>query len=136
MAMLALLLPLIAVATLLSGGQRNRGLGAASANLARIIYVLHLLGLITGGLTAIVGVILAHINVSDAPPPLREHFRFQYRTFWIGLLYWFIAGITTLALIGWLLMVLISVWWIVRCARGMSALNRNQPPSKVESWGF
>ena len=53
-------------------------------SLVRIIYVLHLVGLITGGITAIAGVILAHLNAGDAPPPLREHFRFQYRTFWIG----------------------------------------------------
>ncbi len=52
------------------------------------------------------------------------------------MLYWFIAGITTLALIGWLLMVVITIWWIVRCARGLSALNRNQPPGKIDTWGF
>lgn len=108
----------------------------STASLARVVYVLHLVGLITGGLTAIVGVIIAHLNAGDASPPLREHFRFQYRTFWIGLLYWFIAGITTLALIGWLLMVVITIWWIVRCARGLSALNRNQPPGKIDTWGF
>jgi len=108
----------------------------STASLARVVYVLHLVGLITGGLTAIVGVIIAHLHAGDTSPPLREHFRFQYRTFWIGLLYWFIAGITTLALIGWLLMVVITIWWIVRCARGLSALNRNQPPGKIDTWGF
>lgn len=105
-------------------------------SLARLVYVLHLVGLITGGLTAIAGVIIAHINAGDAPPPLREHFRFQYRTFWIGLLYWFIAGITTVAFIGWLLMVVIAIWWIIRCAKGLSALNRDVPPNNVDGWGF
>ncbi|MGB2248477.1 MAG: DUF4870 family protein [Alcanivorax sediminis] len=106
------------------------------ASLARAVYVLHLVGLITGGLTAIAGVIIAHINASDAPPPLREHFRFQYRTFWIGLLYLFIAGITTMAFIGGLLMVVITIWWVVRCARGLSALNRDVAPNNVDGWGF
>lgn len=105
-------------------------------SLARIVYVLYLVGLITGGLTAIPGVIIAHLKAGECPPPLREHFRFQYRTFWMGLLYMFIASITTLALIGWLLMLVIFVWWIVRCARGLSTLNRDQPPAKVDSWGF
>ena len=45
----------------------------STASLARVVYVLHLVGLITGGLTAIVGVIIAHLNAGDASPPLREH---------------------------------------------------------------
>ena len=108
----------------------------SSLGMARAVYVLHLVGLITGGLTAIAGVIIAHLHAGDAPPPLREHFRFQYRTFWIGLLYWFIAGITTVAFIGWLLMVVITFWWIIRCAKGLSALNRDVPPNNVDGWGF
>lgn len=108
----------------------------SQTSLVRIIYVLHLVGLITGGITAIAGVILAHLNAGDAPPPLREHFRFQYRTFWIGLLYSVIAGVTTLAFIGWLVMVFATVWWIIRCARGLTALNRDVAPARVDSWGF
>ena len=108
----------------------------SQTSLVRIIYVLHLVGLITGGITAIAGVILAHLNAGDAPPPLREHFRFQYRTFWIGLLYSVIAGITTLAFIGWLVMVFATAWWIIRCARGLTALNRDVAPARVDSWGF
>ncbi len=108
----------------------------SSLGMARSVYVLHLVGLITGGLTAVAGVIIAHLHAGDAPPPLREHFRFQYRTFWIGLLYSVIAGITTLAFIGWLLMVVITIWWIVRCARGLSTLNRNVAPARVDTWGF
>ncbi|MGB1466875.1 MAG: DUF4870 family protein [Alcanivorax nanhaiticus] len=110
--------------------------GDSRANMARAVYVLYLVGLITGGITAIAGVIIAHLYAGEAPAPLREHFRFQYRTFWIGLLYSIIAGITTLAFIGWLLMVLITLWWIVRCARGLSTLNRDIAPRNVDGWGF
>ena len=39
----------------------------STASLARVVYVLHLVGLITGGLTAIVGVIIAHLNAGDEP---------------------------------------------------------------------
>ena len=105
-------------------------------SLVRIIYVLHLAGLITGGLTAVAGAILAHLNAGDTPPPLREHFRFQYRTFWIGLLYVVIAGITTLAFVGWLVMAFATLWWIIRCARGLTALNQDRAPARIESWGF
>lgn len=107
-----------------------------TSNLVRIVYVLHLVGLITGGLTALVGAVIAHIYAGDAPPPLREHFRFQYRTFWIGLLYSLVAGIVTLAFVGWLLMLLVMVWWVVRCARGFKALEQDHAPRDVETWGF
>ncbi|MDX1805119.1 MAG: hypothetical protein R3292_13700 [Alcanivorax sp.] len=108
----------------------------STASLVRVVYVLHLVGLITGGLTAVVGAIIAHLNAGEAPPPLREHFRFQYRTFWMGLLYNLIAGITTLALVGWLLLLIIAIWWIVRCARGLKALEQNKAPDNLETWGF
>lgn len=104
--------------------------------MARLIYALLLIGLITGGITSVVGVVLAHIYVKDAGWPYRAHFRFQYRTFWIGLLYYVIAGITTLALIGWLLVVIIVVWWVVRCVRGLTSLARGEPPAQPETWGF
>ena len=106
------------------------------SQLVRINYALLLIGLLTGGVTALVGAVIAHLQAPDAPEPHKAHFRFQYRTFWIGLLYNLIAGITTLALIGWLLLVIIVIWWIVRCARGLSTLNRNVAPARVDTWGF
>lgn len=108
----------------------------ASPTLARVVYALLLVGLITGGVTALVGALIAHFHAGDAPAPLREHFRFQYRTFWIGLLYNIVAGITTLALIGWLLFAVIFAWWVVRCARGLASLARGQAPANPATWGF
>lgn len=108
----------------------------AREQMARLIYALLLIGLVTGGITSVVGVVLAHIHASDADWPYRDHFRFQYRTFWIGLLYYAIAGITTLALIGWLLLAVIVAWWIVRCVRGLASLARGEPPTRPETWGF
>ncbi|KXJ44392.1 MAG: hypothetical protein HUJ15_07380 [Alcanivorax sp.] len=106
------------------------------SQLVRINYALLLIGLLTGGVTALVGAVIAHLQAPDAPEPHQAHFRFQYRTFWIGLLYNLIAGITTLALIGWLLLVIIVIWWIVRCVRGLNSLANGEPPSNLTTWGF
>ena len=107
-----------------------------SRQLLRVVYALLLIGLLTGGVTALVGAVIAHLNAPEAGEPECSHYRFQYRTFWIGLLYYLIAGITTLALIGWLLLVVIGVWWLVRCIRGPRSLGRGQPPANLTTWGF
>ena len=39
-------------------------------------------------------------------------------------------------LIGWLLLVVIGVWWLVRCIRGLRSLGRGQPPANLTTWGF
>ena len=61
--------------------------------LALSVYVLYLLGFFTG-LTAVIGLIIASMQVDRAEPVSRSHFRFQIRTFWIGLLF-LVAGIIT-----------------------------------------
>ncbi len=108
----------------------------ARAQIVRINYALLLLGLLSGGITAVVAVVIAHMQASQSDWPYREHFRFQYRTFWIGLLYYLIAGITTLAMIGWFLLLLIFIWWVVRCVRGLASLSSEKPPARLVSWGF
>ena len=67
--------------------------------LALSVYVLYLLGFFTG-LTAVVGLIIASMQGDRADPVSRSHFRFQVRTFWIGLLY-LVVGIITAAHRDW-----------------------------------
>jgi uncharacterized membrane protein len=103
--------------------------------LALIVYLLYLLGFLTG-VSAVVGLIIAMMQIERADPVSRSHFRFQIRTFWIGLVY-IVAGVITLHVgIG----VLIMLWWIVwtamRCAKGLLALNAGEPIADPESWLF
>src|SRR5437660_8644927 len=55
-------------------------------NLAVAVYLLYGAGYFTV-ISALIGVIIAHVKVDDADPVLRSHYQFQIRTFWIGLLY-------------------------------------------------
>ena len=50
-----------------------------------IVYLLYFAAYIFG-ITALIGVIIAHIRFPDATLLLRSHYQFQIRTFWIGLL--------------------------------------------------
>ncbi len=106
---------------------------APSDTNAKVIYILYLLSLVVG-ITSLVGVIMAYVNVGDAPEPLKSHYRFQIRTFWIGLLYAVIGLALALAAVGVLVLLFVAVWLIVRCVKGLKALDRHEPYPKVETW--
>jgi len=104
-----------------------------STTSAKIVYGLYLASLVTG-VTLLIGIIMAYVNVGDAPEPVRSHYRFQIRTFWIGLLYSVISGILTMAVVGFAGFVFAGVWLIVRCVKGLKAIDRNEPYPNVSTW--
>ncbi len=106
---------------------------AASDTTAKAVYILYLVSLVLG-VTAIVGVILAYVNVGDAPEPLRSHYRFQIRTFWIAMLYGVVALILTFAVIGAIVFAFVAVWLIVRCVKGLRYLDRREPYPNASTW--
>jgi len=91
-----------------------------------IIYVLYLVGFVTG-LTALAGVIMAHLKVSEADPVSRTHFQYQIRTFWIGLGLIVLSAITAFILIGYLIGLAWMVWTLVRCIKGLMRATENRP---------
>jgi uncharacterized membrane protein len=105
----------------------------AEGDTAKLIYILYLASLIVG-ITAIVGVIMAYVNRGEAPAWVEAHYRFQIRTFWIGLLYGFISFITAFILIGFLFALFTLVWWIVRCAKGLQRQSRGEPYDNPATW--
>ena len=114
----------------------NFGLGSGDIGQLKIIYILLLAGLVTGGLASLVGVVMAYMNRGEADEMASTHYTWQIRTFWISLLYWFVSAILAMALIGFLLMVVVLVWYIVRCVKGFQALDKGEPIANVESWLF
>ncbi len=102
---------------------------------AKIIYILYLVS-IAVGLTGIIGIIMAYINKEDAADWLQSHYKFQIRTFWIGLVYLFIAAITLPVGIGYLVLLFWLIWLIVRCTKGMNYLEKKQAPPNLRSWLF
>ncbi len=102
---------------------------------AKIIYILYLVSLVLG-ITGLVGLIMAYVYKSDAPEWLKTHYQWQIRTFWIGLLFAVIGIITTSIMIGFLVLLFNVVWFIVRCVKGLSALEKQQPLPQPTSWLF
>jgi|TARA_Y100000780_G_C13536825_1_gene359862 uncharacterized membrane protein len=113
----------------------NSTLASNDSGSAKIVYILYLVGLVIG-VTGIVGVVLAYVNKSSAPDWLKSHYQFQIRTFWIGALYMFIGAVLSIVLIGWLVLLFWLVWLIVRCIKGLQALDKQQPHPNPTGWMF
>ncbi len=98
-------------------------------NLAVAVYILQGLSFFLGGITALVGVIINYIKLDDVRNTWVEpHFRWQIRTFWIGLLWSVIGIVTTFLIVGWFILLGISIWFIYRIVKGALALNDGKAP--------
>ena len=102
--------------------------------MAMIIYILFLVGFPTFHVATIVGLVLAYVNRDGSPDWLRSHYTLQIRTFWIGLLYFFVACACVVILIGVPMLLAVAVWYVVRCALGISRLLKNEAYPTPESW--
>jgi uncharacterized membrane protein len=107
----------------------------SETQIAFAVYVLYFAGYLTG-ITAIIGVIIAHVKVGTADPLLRSHYEWQIRTFWIGLLYLFAGAILAFILVGFLIWLWWLIWSLVRTIKGILALNENRPVADPRSWMF
>jgi uncharacterized membrane protein len=103
--------------------------------LATGVYVLYGLGYFTV-ITALVGVVIAHIKVDDADPVLQSHYRFLIRTFWIGLLYNVIGLPLCLVLIGFPILAWWFIWSLIRIVKGMLLISEHKPIANPGSWLF
>ncbi len=102
--------------------------------MAMVVYALHLAGIVTGGLTSLVGVVIAYVYRGKGPSWLDEHYRYQIRTFWIGLLYFTLSGLLTFIVIGFLTWLLTVIWLVVRCVKGFKGLQEKRAPDNVDTW--
>ena len=100
---------------------------------AKIVYILYLVS-IAVGVTGLIGVIMAYVYRQDAPDWVQSHYRFQIRTFWIGLLYVLVGVALTAVLVGFLVLLFWVIWLILRCVKGMQQIDANQPVSDELTW--
>jgi len=102
-------------------------------------YVLYLAGLVPafGIVPIIVGFAMALINRPNASGIWVDHYTYQIRTAGIGLLYSFVSAILVLALgLGFILLAVTAVWWIVRSIRGLMAANHGQTIPDPLTWSW
>ncbi|MBA4013829.1 MAG: hypothetical protein C0481_18355 [Phenylobacterium sp.] len=115
--------------------------------LPAVVYGLYLLGLVNG-LTILVGLVVAYINLDKAGPRMRTHYDFQIRTFWIGLAIFLslglligISAVLSFVLIGipFLLLFLflwgaVGVWFAVRCVIGLVYISQDEAYPRPNTW--
>lgn len=92
-----------------------------------VVYVLYALSYFTG-VSAIVGIIVNYVKKEDvAGTWLESHFRWQIRTFWFGLLWAVIGGLTVFILVGAAILFANFCWIIYRIVKGWLNLNDGKP---------
>ncbi|UYG06536.1 DUF4870 family protein [Halomonas sp. M4R1S46] len=101
--------------------------------LAMVVYALYLASFVVG-FTSLVGVVIAYVYRGKGPDWLDEHYRYQIRTFWIGLLYGAVAALLTLIVIGFPLLIALAVWLIIRCVKGFKGLQEKRAPDNPDTW--
>lgn len=105
-------------------------------------WILYALAPLTGGLSAVVGVIVAFTQKDRASGLARAHFEAQIPLFWSALIWtvlftvaWWISLALTTVFIGipliflfWAAMLLLGVWFSVRSVLGAMALSGDRAP--------
>jgi uncharacterized membrane protein len=112
--------------TAASGADRSRDIAGAKT-ITLVVYALQAASFLVG-VTWIAAVIINYIKKEDvAGTWLESHFRWQIRTFWYGLLYGVIGGITFFFIVGWLILMADLVWVIYRIVKGWLRLSEGKP---------
>lgn len=95
----------------------------------RIIYILFIVSYFTGGLAALVGVIMAYINRSSATPFEKEHFSYLIKLFWISFVAMILAAVTWVFIIGMLIALVWFIWSLIKVIKGMTRLGEGKLPN-------
>ncbi|MCG6856917.1 MAG: hypothetical protein LJE67_02495 [Salaquimonas sp.] len=99
----------------------------------QLIYVLYLAGFVIG-ITPLIGIVIAYVNRGKAGGWIETHYTWAIRTFWISFLGGIVSFILAFILIGFLMMIAVAIWVIVRCVVGLQAVGRNEPIANPQSW--
>jgi len=114
------------MSTMPDDNQRNADLQSLK-NIVTAVYALQAVSFFLG-ITYFVAIILDYIKRDDARGTwLESHFRWQIRTFWFGLLWFVLGGITFFIVIGWFILFATALWLIYRILKGWLNLNDGKP---------
>ncbi|WP_249277356.1 hypothetical protein [Pandoraea sp. PE-S2R-1] len=100
----------------------------ALRKLTHVLYALYALFWLTGGVTAIVAIIINYIKRDDAVGTLyASHFTWQIRTFWWSVL-WGVLGVAlAVVMVGFAILWVLGIWTLYRIVKGWLYLNDNKP---------
>ncbi|VVE29726.1 hypothetical protein [Pandoraea cepalis] len=100
----------------------------ALRKLTHVLYALYALFWLTGGVTAIVAIIINYIKRDDAAGTLyASHFTWQIRTFWWSVV-WGVLGVAlAIVMVGFAILWVLGIWALYRIVKGWLYLNDNKP---------
>src|SRR5205823_8465379 len=104
-------------------------------SLVLTVYILYLVGFLTG-ITVLVGLVIAYLQRDRTDQVSQSHFQFQITTFWVGLLYFFVGLLTLHFAVGALILLWWVIWTVIRCVKGLLALNMGEVVRYPNSWWF
>lgn len=103
-------------------------------NRSTIISLLYLVGVVTA-LPTLIAVVMAYVWRGDAHPDWEDnHYRYHIRTFWLALLYGVIGACTTLVGVGFLILLVIPLWMVVRGIVALAAAQRHSALPNAGTW--
>ena len=101
----------------------------ANKKITTIVYGLQAVGIFIG-ITYIVAVIINYVKYDEVKGTwLESHFRWQIRTFWFSLVWAIIGAVTAFFIIGYFILLAVSIWIIYRIVKGWLYLNDGKPMS-------
>ncbi len=107
----------------LQESERQRGL----RTLTHVLYCLYALCWLTGGLSALVALIINYVKRSDVfGTPYQSHFEWQIRTFWRSLILHILGTALLFIGIGFVLLGAASIWALYRIIKGWLYLYDNK----------
>jgi len=127
---------LFSVAKSANATQAASGSGSQNA-FAIAVYILYFVQFVFPP-TAFVGIVIAYIMRGSAPEWIRTHFQLQIRTFWIAMVYLLLPVILALSGVGLplagFLGLLVSVWEIIRCGKGVYFFGKGKSYPNPTTW--
>ena len=96
-------------------------------NIATAVYALQAASFIFG-ITYFIAIIINYVKRENAQGTwIESHFRWQIRTFWFGLLWFVLGGLTFFIVIGRFILFAAALWLIYRILKGWLNLNDGKP---------
>ena len=89
------------------------------------------------GVTALIGLVLAYVWRGETQAGAAweaSHFTYLIRTFWIGLAGAMVSVLLMIVLIGFVLIIGVAVWVIVRCVLSLVSAQKQEPMADALTW--
>ncbi len=86
--------------------------------------------------TGIIAIVISYVYRDESPEWLQSHYTLIIRTFWISLLVGALSAPLVIFFIGYLILLLWLIWFLVRCVKGIRMLSMGRPHPNPRGWWF